>query len=133
MIVKMLNDTNKSMGIGVDIESISRFQGSNTEKDAHFLNKIFTGTELKYCFSTGVPAQHLAARYAAKEAIIKALSMLNKGMPDYREIEIINDGRGVPAAHIKGIPDINILLSLSHSQETAVAFSIVTLKEEAQK
>ena len=114
-------------GIGVDIEDISRFKGLTREKDAAFLNKLFTKKELDYCFSCGSPEQHLAARYAGKEAVIKALSALGKANLNYKEIEIVNDDRGVPHASIreKGITNLQILISLSHSEETAIAFTIV--------
>jgi holo-[acyl-carrier protein] synthase len=126
----MFSINNGSIGIGVDIETIDRFQGLTAEKDAAFLNKIFTKKELDYCFSSGNPAEHLAARFAGKEAIIKALSHLDRFKADYRDIEIINDRRGVPGARIlkEGFSGLNILLSLSHSQETAIAFTIVALR-----
>jgi holo-[acyl-carrier protein] synthase len=119
-----------NIGIGVDIESISRFHGLTIEKDATFLNKIFTKKELDYCFSSGNPSQHLAARYAGKEAIIKALSLLDRAKPGYKDIEIVNDDRGIPHAGIqkKGFTDFEILLSLSHSHESAVAFTIIALR-----
>ena len=123
---------NASMGIGVDIESIDRFQGLTDEKDAAFLHKLFTETELDYCFSSANPAEHLAVRYAGKEAIIKALSQLDRPVSNYRELEIVNDNRGVPGARIlnEEFAGLDILLSLSHSQETAVAFTIVAERTE---
>jgi holo-[acyl-carrier protein] synthase len=123
----------ENIGIGVDIENISRFQGLTIEKDASFLNKIFTEKELDYCFSLGNPAQHLAARYAGKEAVIKALSTLERANLNYKEIEIVNDSRGIPCASIrkKDAANLKILISLSHSQEAAVAFTIVVPGLEA--
>ena len=59
---------------GIDIEDISRFEGKTLETDLKFLSRIFTQNELNYCFSFGNPAPHLAARYCAKEATVKALS-----------------------------------------------------------
>ena len=126
----MLNVNNEIVGIGVDIEDISRFQGLTVEKDASFLNKLFTEKELNYCFSAGNPAEHLAARYAGKEAIIKALSQLERFEADYRDIEIVNDKMGIPGARVlkEGFVGLDILLSLSHSKETAIAFTIVALR-----
>ena len=126
----MLNVNNEIVGIGVDIEDISRFQGLTVEKDASFLNKLFTEKELNYCFSAGNPAEHLAARYAGKEAIIKALSQLDRFEADYRDIEIVNDKMGIPGARVlkEGFAGLDILLSLSHSKETAIAFTIVALR-----
>jgi holo-[acyl-carrier protein] synthase len=126
----LLNVNNEIVGIGVDIEDISRFQGLTVEKDASFLNKLFTEKELNYCFSSGNPAEHLAARFAGKEAIIKALSQLERFEADYRDIEIVNDKMGIPGARVlkEGFAVLDILLSLSHSQETAIAFTIVALR-----
>jgi len=128
----MFDISNNTVGIGVDIENIGRFQGFTMEKDASLLNKLFTQQELDYCFASGNPSQHLAARYAGKEAIIKALTSLGRITPDYKEIEIVNDSRGVPGAGIKKdeFTDLSILLSLSHSQESAIAFTIVVLQPE---
>lgn len=127
--------SNDSVGIGVDIEDISRFQGLTIEKDTSFLAKLFTEKELDYCFSSGNPAQHLAARYAGKEAIIKASGTLDLGNLSYKEIEIVNDGRGIPHASIlkQGFANLKILISLSHSQETAIAFTIIVIGTEAQQ
>jgi len=128
----MFGIDNENIGIGVDIEVIGRFLGLTIEKDAAFLHKLFTEKELDYCFSYGNPPEHLAARYAGKEAIIKALSQLNRPVSNYREIEIVNDKRGVPGARIlkEGFAGLDILLSLSHSKETAVAFTIVAERTE---
>jgi holo-[acyl-carrier protein] synthase len=131
----MIDISNNIVGIGVDIENISRFRGLTIEKDAPFLNKIFTEKELDYCFSSADPAQHLAARYAGKEAVIKASGTLDRVNLSYKEIEIVNDDRGIPGVCIrkKGVNNLKILISLSHSQETAIAFTIVALSAEAQQ
>jgi len=120
--------TGDNLGIGVDVEEISRFRKSDAGRDSPFLNKIFTRNELDYCFSNRIPAQHMAARFAAKEAIIKALSGLVPPNLGYKDIEILNDKKGVPGARIEkaGFADVGIRLSLSHSRTTAVAFAIVT-------
>ncbi len=115
-------------GVGVDIEAISRFKKSDAGGDSAFLKKVFTSLELDYCLSYKAPAQHLAARFAAKEAIIKAFGSLKRAGPDYRDIEITNDSSGVPSARIlrPGFEDLEIKLSLSHSRSEAIAFAVVT-------
>lgn len=122
----MFNLENENTGIGVDIEDISRFKGLTVEKDARFLDKIFTEKEKGYCFCRARPEQHLAVRFAGKEAVIKALSSLDIKGPVYRDIEIINDRKGTPAVSIlkDGYEGLRILISLSHSEESAVAFVI---------
>ena len=128
----MVRINNEIAGIGVDITDVGRFQGLTVEKDASLLNKLFTEKELDYCFSSANPAEHLAARFAGKEAIVKALTQAGVSIPDYRDIEIVNDKRGIPGACIlkEGFAGLDILLSLSHSQETAIAFTIVAERSE---
>jgi holo-[acyl-carrier protein] synthase len=115
-------------GIGVDIESISRFKKADAGRGSSFLNKIFTTAELDYCFSCSVPARHLAARFAGKEAIVKALAGLNRAGLGYNDIEITNNKNGVPEARIRkmGFEDLQIKLSLSHGEQDAIALAIVT-------
>ena len=122
----MFNLQSGSTGIGADIVEINRFQGLKRETDNRLLCKLFTLKELDYCFSYADPAEHLAARFAGKEAVIKALSALDK-KTNYKDIEITNDERGIPAVSIlkDGFEGIRILLTLSHSRNEALAFAIV--------
>ena len=118
-----------SFGVGVDIESIARFREKNLDSDSLFLNKIFTQSELAYCFSKIDSAPHLAARYAGKEAILKALSSLTKARPNpsmYKQIEIYSRKDGAPQVrvHEKHGEGVEVYLSLSHSQDQAIAFAI---------
>jgi holo-[acyl-carrier protein] synthase len=119
---------NINFGIGVDMESIDRFKKGGDD-DAPFLQKTFTRTELDYCFSCRLPAQHLAVRFAAKEAVIKALGSLRRANLGYKDIEITNDGNGAPAARIlkAGFDDLEMKVSLSHSKSEAIAFVLVSL------
>ena len=114
------------LGVGVDIESISRFVKVNQTKDHLFLDKIYTDEELNYCFSKKNPAQHLAARFAGKEAVIKALNCMEYPFSDFKKIEISNNEEGVPKVRINQ-PDfkkINLKISLSHCEDKAIAFVV---------
>jgi len=124
-----------SFGIGADIESIGRFIRRDRIQHSAFLNKIFTRTEQEYCFSKGTAAAHLAARYAGKEAIVKALTSLDRVGLNYRDIEIINDKNGVPTVKINkvGFDDLRIHLSLSHCRDKAIAFAIVVETKQHDK
>ena len=116
----------QNTGIGVDIIDISRFTKLNRKKDKLFLSRIFTPSEIKYSFSKAKPAQHLAARFAGKEAIVKCLKGLGI-TAYYKQIEIINDKSGVPKAKLKDkklSTKTEILLSLSHCKDKAIAFAI---------
>lgn len=124
-----------NFGIGADIESIDRFIRRDRIQHSAFLNKIFTRTEQEYCFSKETAAAHLAARYAGKEAIVKALTSLDRVRLNYRDIEIINDRNGVPTVKINkvGFDDLRIRLSLSHCRDKAIAFAIVVETKQHDK
>ncbi len=111
---------------GTDIESIARFAGK--DRNDAFMERLFTAAELDYCFTKKNPAPHLAARYAGKEAIIKAVSGMGRGNLVSHDIEIANEENGAPRAQINrpGYEDLSISISLSHSREMAVALVVVT-------
>lgn len=115
------------ISIGVDIEDISRFRDKTLEKDLNFLSRIFTKNELDYCFKSANPAPHLAARFCAKEATVKALSNLYSGVVGYSKIEILKYDNG--SVFIKLLVDeldkYNYSLSISHEKDKAVAFVVV--------
>tara|TARA_Y100001973_G_C5208104_1_gene343173 strand:+ start:7620 stop:7964 length:345 start_codon:yes stop_codon:yes gene_type:complete len=106
------------IGIGTDIEKINRFESNLDNKS--FLNKIFTDSELKYCMNNLKPAEHLTARFAGKEATIKAYYSLFSEFLKYKDIEILNDNDGVPILYIN--KNINTRISLSHTDDNAMAF-----------
>jgi len=119
---EFLPDLFKNFSIGVDIENISRFE--NKAHEGIFLTKIFTPSELEYCFSKSSPARHLAARFCAKEAIIKALSSLDGIKPYYKEIEILNTQDGNPYVNLINYNEkFNVKISLSHCEDKAIAFA----------
>lgn len=118
----------KILGIGIDIENVERFRGLTIKKDSRFLNKIYTKNELKYCFSKKNPAPHLAARFAGKEAVIKAINGSYNKILSFKDITIANLDNGVPVVKISDIFDggARILISFSHCQDKAVAFVVLT-------
>lgn len=123
------------IGIGVDIEETSRFDNLDRHVDRIFLERIFTHNELTYCFSKKNPAPHLAARYAGKEAITKALYDLGKPMFTYKDIEIIHDKKGVPRVKVNTNwgSRFRIQISLSHCRDKAIAFSIIMDQSKIKK
>lgn len=126
----MDNLNSENLGVGVDIEQIERFIKPVDEKDERFLGRIFTRAEIEYCFAHGKPYQHLAVRYAGKEAVVKALSQLKMEGAVYSDIEILNNDEGVPDVVIRkeGFGGLIIKLSLSHSEQSAIAFALVVRK-----
>lgn len=109
------------LGIGVDIENISRFIGLDRKKNKFFLAKVFTTKELAYCFAKKNYPAHLAARFVAKEAVFKSLGSLGIKRP-LNKIEIINKKNGVPTVTVA--KNIKIILSLSHCSDKAIAFAV---------
>lgn len=107
------------MKVGIDIEEISRFENKTLKNDETFLKRIFTERELSYCFSNSNPAQHLTARFCAKEALIKA--MADKKIP-LNKIETLNDKEGKPTINLidYGV-EIEADISLSHCNNYACA------------
>ena len=115
------------MFVGVDIAEIQRFQKPVLSQKG-FLNLCFTPSEQQYCLSKSNSAQHFAARFAGKEAVIKALS----GMDLYLErnkIEILNQENGRPYlifhTNNEKILQLKSDISLSHSDTSAIAFVIL--------
>lgn len=116
---------------GTDIIEVNRIQESIENLGDKFLNKIFTKSEIEYCRSKNVMEyQHFAARFAAKEAIFKAISELleNKHEITWRDVEIINDKTGKPRVNFvnKNYPNIKqIDISMSHLKEYAIANCVI--------
>lgn len=114
------------IGIGVDIEEVARFRKLRRTDDRRFLERVFTSRELAYCFGRKNPGPHLAARFCAKEAVIKALAGLAIHKMSYRDIEILNTAKGVPSVklHTK-VRGLQVSVSLAHSKDSAIAFTII--------
>ena len=89
-------------GIGIDIIEIERIKKSIEKYDDLFLNKIFTQTELDYCLSKQNKYQHFAARFAAKEAIAKAIATGWSEGFKWKDIEIYNEPSGLPRVKLFG-------------------------------
>ena len=107
-------------GIGVDIEAVGRFRKLPYKSNRSFYGKIFTSAEMEYCLSKSDPYPSLAARFAGKEAVIKAGGLK---LSDMRDIEILNDKTGQPNVKIKK-SKAAVLISLSHTKNYAIAFII---------
>ena len=120
----------KVLGIGIDIESVERFNKLTIKKNSLFLNKIYTKRELQYCFSHKNPAPYLAARFAGKEAVIKAITASLNKIISAKDIEITNAANGLPIAKIPKTVSVNmrIHISLSHSDDQAIAFVLIQEK-----
>lgn len=113
--------------IGVDIIEISRVERVISKWQDSFLKRIYTAAELESCSNTS----SLAARFAAKEAVMKALGTGARGVK-WRDIEILTNGDGAPLIRLYGrarerskeIGIAEFCVTMSHSREYAVAFVI---------
>lgn len=116
----------KNIAVGVDIEEIERFN-VDFKKRKNFLERIFTKKELKYCLSKNNPSPHLAARFAGKEAVYKAVFSLKRKGIDFKDIEIIKESAGMPTVKIreKSLKSYRISLSITHSKDIAAAFAVI--------
>src|SRR6266436_1594804 len=111
------------MDIGVDIVEIDRI--SRSVKNPRFLARVFTPQEVKYCRSRKNSAQHFAVRFAAKEAVWKAISGRHGGLPLlHRDIQVRNRVNGKPEVIFPGkFAKLarRVSISLSHGRDYAVA------------
>lgn len=112
-------------GVGIDIVEIKRLDRAIKKWGKIFLNRVFTEKELAYAQSKRYPLQHLAARFAAKEAVFKAFGTSPK--LNFKDIEISNDRHGKPYCRIKNKIK-PIMISISHSDAYAVANAIIPSK-----
>ena len=105
--------------IGADIVEICRFR--NLGQDPRFLHRVFSERELAYCFSYADPAPHLAATFAAKEAVLKAMYIPVR----MNDMEILRDATGAPSVEWVGTKKQRVAVSLSHSADIAAAVALV--------
>lgn len=127
-----MNKEEKKLKIncGTDIIEVCRIKESIERKGDNFLNKIYTEKEIEYCNSkNNMKYQHFAARFAAKEAIFKAISntLKDKYEITWKDVEILNDENGRPYVHFLN-NDYNIKqidISISHLKEYAIANCII--------
>jgi holo-[acyl-carrier protein] synthase len=121
-------------GVGTDIVEVGRIEALVRTRGATFLERWFTSDEIAYCSGKMVPGRHLAARFAAKEAVVKALPMPWLGPLPWRSIEIVNDSRGAPSVRLSGAFGSaaeqagmgEIRVSLSHCDQYATAVAVLT-------
>ena len=112
--------------IGVDIIEIARIERAIARWGESFLRRVYTEPELRLYHKK---PSSLAARFAGKEAVIKALGIQPKGI-GWKEIEILSDPNGKPLVHLYGKAQnqandlglTKLAISLSHSKEYAIAF-----------
>lgn len=121
------------LGTGIDICDVARLQEWLESPDPGLMAAVFTPSEVAYCSSKRSPALHLAARYAAKEAVVKALSASTAAGSFWLDIEIVNAPGGQPEVRLHGraaevatgLGVSRVWVSLTHVENTAVASVIL--------
>ncbi len=120
------------IGIGTDIIAVNRIQKA-FERNPGFWDKVFTTDEITYCQSKAHPYQSLAARFAAKEAVMKACKTGWNEKMTWQNIEVICGQNGEPMIRLHGqsaefmakLGLTKIHLSLSHDASVALAFVVL--------
>jgi len=115
------------IGIGADIIEVQRIKNL-AEKSPRFLERVFTSQEIQYSHSKKNRFQHLAARFAAKEAFFKALGRKIR----WTEVSVVNLSSGKPTLEFstqEPLPFDTAQVSLSHLKHYAIAFVILEKSE----
>ncbi|CAI8043041.1 Holo-[acyl-carrier-protein] synthase [Geodia barretti] len=118
------------LGTGVDLIEIERVAGVLERHGERFLRRVFTPGEIAYCRGR---APNLAARFAAKEAVMKSLGTGFRGV-GWRDVEVVRAPSGAPSPRLHGralrraerLGVTEIAISLSHSRGFAVAFAVAS-------
>ena len=119
------------IGVGVDIVEIRRIKEA-IERNDNFIDKLFNKDEVDYLKSRGLRPEYVAGRFAAKEAVAKALGTGFRGF-NFRDIVIDRTTLGKPIVVLKGKAkmiaqkngDYKIHLSISHGEDSAIAYAVL--------
>ena len=124
----------KIQGVGIDVVDVERMKEVLEKQGKAFLDKVFSDMEVTYCKTHQKSYIHFAARFAAKEAVAKAMRTGWSGAFHWRDIEVVNDQSGAP--HIllsrdvaKALEQFIVHLSLSHTDNTVVALVVLESKK----
>jgi holo-[acyl-carrier protein] synthase len=115
------------VSVGVDLVDVDRVRSLLRRHPARFSRRVLTPTEAAYCLARPDPAPHVAARFAAKEAVIKCLG----GACAFTDIEVVRALSGSPSITLQGRaarrapPGARVLISLSHLDHLAIAFALL--------
>ncbi|MDQ0286746.1 holo-[acyl-carrier protein] synthase [Desulfofundulus luciae] len=129
----MERDTRGSIcGIGSDLVSVGRIRQAVVKFGERFITRVFTGRERRYCAARRDPYPCYAARFAAKEAVLKALGTGLTAGCSWQDVEVIPGRQGVPRVELYGRAALlarergikKFLITLSHDGSYAVAFAV---------
>ena len=123
----------KVIGIGIDVVEVDRLKSSLEEFSERFLNRVFTESEREYCQKQVRPELHLAARFAAKEAIAKAFGTGIGKEIGWLDMEILRKESGEPEVQLSGEAERyakqrgveQVMVSLTHAKQYAAANAVI--------
>jgi holo-[acyl-carrier protein] synthase len=121
------------IGLGCDLVEVQRIRDVLARHGEHFLNRVFTAEERAYCMSRAEPHQHLAARWAAKEAIAKTFTTGIGAELSWQSMSIYHGERAEPRVRLDAqatallalVGGTHIQVSLSHTATTAMAVAAI--------
>ena len=128
------------LGIGTDIVECLRIAQIIERHGELFINRVYTDHEIRYCRSRKAATQHFAGRWAAKEAVLKAMGTGWRRGIRWRDVEILNTSSGRPVVALRGGARSvveqsgirQVLISISHCRSHATAHA-VAIGDEAQE
>ncbi len=116
-------------GVGIDIVSIAKFSAALERRGTGLYKRLFTEDELAYCLKKRSPARHLAARFAAKVSLFKAMGR----HIGFLNVEVVRGELGAPELKVNGqAGDFSYNVSISHTDDFAVAETIVELNSNGR-
>ncbi len=126
------------IGIGTDITECLRIARMIERHGDLFINRVYTADEIHYCRNHKQSTEHFTGRWAAKEAILKALGTGWRRGISWRDVEILNEPGGKPIVNVHGgaksvVEQLGItrmLITISHCRTHATAFAIATGNDE---
>lgn len=126
MVTKRFENMNDGkFGTGIDIIEVERIDRLIEKFGDKFLQRLFTRAEIEYCRSKKNRGQHFAARFAAKEAVVKATSpWVNL---QYRQVEVLREKGGSPVIKVHGdtgLREDRLAVSMTHTHNFAAATAI---------
>lgn len=121
------------LGLGCDVIEVERVMGVAERQGERFLRRVFTDEERQYCLSKGNPYPHLAARFAAKEAVSKCFTTGIGPRLHWRSVSIFHGERLEPlvrldelgTALLAEVGGARVMISLSHTQTVAMAVAAI--------
>jgi holo-[acyl-carrier protein] synthase len=120
------------VGLGIDATDISRIAQAIDRYGERFLSRILTERELAYCLARRNPAPHVAGRFAAKEAGMKAIGTGHSGGVLWRDVEVIRRGgppqlqfHNAAARHFSALGAERAFLTITHATDLAIAHVIL--------